>query len=94
MKGGAGWTSAVGLLAIYRLETSEKEIHFAIMSVANAKLAPTSVIAFHVQPALPFTPEPTVFQSVKPAHEKRVRYILPNFHKIGNNLQKFSLEKL
>ena len=48
----AGWTSAVGLLAVYRLETSEKEIHFAIMSEANAKLAPTSAIAFHVQPAV------------------------------------------
>jgi hypothetical protein len=28
-------TSAVGLLAVYRLETSEKEIHFAVLSVAN-----------------------------------------------------------
>ena len=24
----AGWSSAVGLLAVYRLEPSEKEIHF------------------------------------------------------------------
>lgn len=47
----AGWTSAVGRLAVHRLAPSEKEIHFAVMSVANAKLAPTSDIAFHVQPA-------------------------------------------
>jgi hypothetical protein len=41
----AGWLSAVGFLAVYRLESSEKEIHFAVMSEANAKLAPTSAIA-------------------------------------------------
>ncbi len=40
-----------GHLAVYRLVPSEKEIHFAFMSVANAKLAPMSAIAFHDQPA-------------------------------------------
>ena len=44
-----GWSSAVGLLAVYRLEPSEVEIHFAVMSEAIAKLAPTSDIAFHDQ---------------------------------------------
>jgi hypothetical protein len=48
----AGWSSAVGLLAVYRLEPSEKKIHFAVMSVAIAKLASTNVIAFHDQPAV------------------------------------------
>ena len=47
----AGWSSAVGFLAVYRLESSEAEIHFALISEANAKLAPPSVIAFHDQPA-------------------------------------------
>jgi hypothetical protein len=47
----AGWLSAVGFLAVYRLESSEKEIHFAVLSEANAKLALTSAIAFHNQPA-------------------------------------------
>jgi hypothetical protein len=46
-----GWSSAVGLLAVYRLEPSEKEIHLNNERSELSKLAPTSVIAFHDQPA-------------------------------------------
>jgi hypothetical protein len=47
----AGWSSAVGLLAVYRLEPSEKEIHLNNERSELSKLAPTSDIAFHDQPA-------------------------------------------
>ena len=47
----AGWSSAVGLLAVYRLEPSEKEIHLNNEQSELSKLAPTSDIAFHDQPA-------------------------------------------
>lgn len=46
----AGWSSAVGRLAIYRLEPSEKQIHLDNEHSELSKLAATSVIAFHDQP--------------------------------------------
>ena len=50
-EGGAGWPSAVGLLAVYRLEPSEKQIHFGDEQRESLKLAATNDIAFHGQPA-------------------------------------------
>ena len=41
----AGWSSAVGFLAVYRLESSEKEIHLTDARSESVKLAPTSAIA-------------------------------------------------